>query len=291
MSLTLDTDSLDDSAVTDFVATVRGICESAPTADGWSPTGPADDRNTVLRERLTEAGWFEITSEPYAADILGPAAIELGRALASLDLIDDLLGHGVALGADVVGDIALGRYRTVGQTVWLCGADGAHLAHVITAQPVSYVDAQAVSVITTEPVTTTERTSPNTVSGNAVDAWTAAMTGYVAGLATGALELARGHVEQRIAFGKPLAAQDAVAKKVADCATATEGLWMAAHHTPDGFVLQQAPVAAFRVARACHQMLGGLGFTLEYPLQRYSRRIEALRAWTPAVVTALEASR
>jgi alkylation response protein AidB-like acyl-CoA dehydrogenase len=43
--------------------------------------------------------------------------------------------------------------------------------------------------------------------------------------------------------------------------------------------------------RACHQILGGLGFTLEYPLQRYSRRTEALRAWTPAVVSALAASR
>lgn len=285
MSLTLDTDSLDDSAVTDFAATVRGICESAPTADGWSPTAPADDRNTVLRERLTEAGWFEIASEPYAADILGPAAIELGRALASLDLIDDLLGHGVALGADVVGDITLARYRTVGESVWLCGVDGAHVVDIVTAEPVSYVDAQAVAMITTEPA------SPIALSGNTVDAWTAAMTGYLAGLATGALELARGHVEQRIAFGKPLAAQDAVAKKVADCATATEGLQMAAHRKPDAYVVQQAPVAAFRVARACHQMLGGLGFTLEYPLQRYSRRIEALRAWTPAVVTALEASR
>ena len=36
MSLTLDTE------ITDFVASVRGICESVPTADGWSPTAPAD---------------------------------------------------------------------------------------------------------------------------------------------------------------------------------------------------------------------------------------------------------
>lgn len=279
MSLTLDTE------ITDFVASVRGICESVPTADGWSPTAPADDRNVALRERLTEAGWFEIASEPYAAAILGPAAVELGRALAPLDLIDDLLGHGVALDVDVVGEIALARYRSVGDTVWLCGADGARLADIVSAEAVSYVDAQAVSLITT----TVRESEP--LSGIVVDAWTAAMTGYIAGLAVGALELARGHVEQRIAFGKPLAAQDAVAKKIADCATTAEGLQMAAHRKPDAFVLQQAPVAAFRVMRACHQMLGGLGFTLEYPLQRYSRRVEALRAWTPAVVTALEASR
>jgi alkylation response protein AidB-like acyl-CoA dehydrogenase len=117
------------------------------------------------------------------------------------------------------------------------------------------------------------------------------MTGYIAGLTAGALELAGAHAQQRIAFGRPLTDLDAVANKLADCAAASEGLQMAAHRRPDEFVLAQAPVAAFRVMRACHQILGGLGFTLEYPLQRFSRRVEALRAWTPAAVSALAASR
>lgn len=276
---TLDTD------IRDFVATIRKICESAPTEDQWSPNEPGDDRNTKLRTRVTDAGWFDLATEPYAGDFLGAAAVELGRACAPVDLIDDLLGAGVALSAGVVGDIALARYRGAGETVWLCGTDGAELVKIASAQAVAYIDAQAVSLITTTPVVG----SP--LQGRAVDAWIAAMTGYIAGLATGAVELARGHAEQRIAFSRPLTELDAVAKKIADCATTTEGLQMAAARRPDVFVLQQAPVAAFRVARTCHQILGALGFTLEYPLQRYSRRVEALRAWTPAVVTALEASR
>lgn len=281
--MTTETVTLD-ADVRDFAASVRRICASAPTADRWSPTEFGDDRNTLLRSRLTEAGWFDIADEPHAAEFLGAAGIELGRALASVDLVDDLLGHGVALGAGVVGEIELARYRAAGDTVWLCGPTGAELVNVVDAEPVRYIDAQAVAIVTTTPAASA------TVPGPAVDAWIAAMTGYLAGLTAGALELAGRHAQQRIAFGRPLTDLDAVANKLADCAAASEGLRMAAHRRPDAFVLAQAPVTAFRVMRACHQILGGLGFTLEYPLQRYSRRTEALRAWTPALVTALSAA-
>jgi hypothetical protein len=274
-----------DADIRDFAATVRSVCESAPTADRWSPTAPSDDRNPLLHKTMVETGWFDIADEPNGADFLGPAGVELGRALAPLHLIDDLLGHGVALSADVVGDLALARYRNVGETVWLCGTDGAQLAEITSAEALHYIDAQAVAVIEV-----TER-APSAPAGLVVEAWTSAMTGYVAGLAAGALELAGAHASQRIAFGRPLADIDAVAKKIADCATTSEGLQMAARRRPDVSVLQQAPASAFRVMRACHQILGGLGFTLEYPLQRYSRRVEALRVWTVPAATALHTSR
>ncbi|MDH6198188.1 alkylation response protein AidB-like acyl-CoA dehydrogenase [Mycobacterium frederiksbergense] len=282
--MTTETTTLD-ADIRDFVESVRKICESAPTADQWSPTAPGDDRNPLLRSRLADAGWFDIAAEPHATEFLGAAGIELGRALAPVDLVDDLLGHGVALGASVIGDIDLARYRGAGDTVWLCGTEGAELVEVVAAEPVRYVDAQAISIITTGSV------AQQVLTTAAYDAWIAAMTGYVAGLTAGALELAGGHAQQRIAFGRPLTELDSVAKKIADCATASEGLQMAAQRGPDAFVLRQAPVTAFRVMRVCHQILGGLGFTLEYPLQRYSRRVEALRVWTPAVITALGGAR
>lgn len=269
-----------DTDIRDFATSVRGICESTPTPDQWSPTAPADDRNPLLRSRLDEAGWFDLAAEQHGTEFLGAAAVELGRALAPLDIVDALLGHAVAVDAGG----ALSRYHTAGQPVWLCSTAGAQLARVITADAVNYVDAQAVTSISTELL-------PGTVAADAVDAWTAAMTGYIAGLAVGALDLARSHAEQRIAFGRPLSELDAVAKKIADCATTAEGLQMAASRGSDAYVLRQAPVAAFRVTRACHQILGALGFTLEYPLQRYSRRVEALRAWTPITVDALHAGR
>jgi hypothetical protein len=279
--MTTETTTLE-ADIRDFTATIRRICESAPTLDDWSPTAPSDDRNVLLRSRLTEAGWFEVAAESSGPEFLGAAGIELGRALASVDLLDDLLGHGIAVGA---GGLDLARYRVTGETAWRCADDGAELVEITHAEPVAYIDAQSVAKVTTAP------TIPAAPSADQVDAWIAAMTGYIAGLAAGALELAGGHAEQRIAFGRPLSDLDAVAKKIADCATLSEGLQMAARRRPDAFVLQQAPVAAFRVVRACHQILGGLGFTLEYPLQRYSRRVEALRVWTPTVATALAASR
>lgn len=271
--------------IRDFVATVRKICQSAPTSDQWTPLQPCGDRNALLRTNIDQAGWFDVAAEPDAADFLGAAGVELGRALAPLDIIDDLLGHGIALNATVAGGTALARYRTAGDTVWLCGTEGVELVEITSAEPVCYIDAQAVTMIEAAPA------APASLSGAVVDAWIAAMTGYIGGLAAGALELAGGHAAQRIAFGRPLAELDAVAKKIADCATTSEGLQMAAQRRPDAYVLQQAPVAALRVVRACHQILGGLGFTLEYPLQRYSRRVDALRTWTPAAVAALTAAR
>ncbi len=282
--MTIDTTTTD-ADIRDFVASIKKICESAPAPAAWTPTAPADDRNQQLRQRLTEAGWFDIAGEAGGAGILGPAAVELGRALASVDLIDDLLGHGVALAGDLGGGIELARYRGPGDTVWLVGEHGVEVAEIVDAQPVSYIDAQAVAQITVGPA------APATLPGAAVDAWIAAMTGYFAGLTAGALELTADYAEQRIAFGKPLTDLDAVAKKLADGATASEGLQMAAWRSPDEFVLRQAGTAAFRVMRTCHQIIGALGFTLEYPLQRYSRRVEALRTWTPPMVTALIAAR
>jgi alkylation response protein AidB-like acyl-CoA dehydrogenase len=269
------------SDIRDFADTVRRICGSAPTPDTWRPTAICDDRNGPLRSRLTEAGWFEVAAEPAGAEFLGAAAVELGRALAPLDVVDGLLGHSVALSAELTNGPALARYVAAGSQVWLCGMTGAALTEVTTVEPVRYVDAQAVAIIEVGAAV------PGCPEHRAVDAWTAAMTGYLAGLCAGALELAGGHAGQRIAFGRPLTDIDAVAKKIADCATASEGLQMAAHRGADPYVLQQAPATAFKVVRACHQILGGLGFTLEYPLQRYSRRVDALRVWTPAIVTAL----
>ncbi|MGB3483840.1 MAG: acyl-CoA dehydrogenase family protein [Mycobacterium sp.] len=274
----IDTSEAD---VRDFAATIRSVCESVPSVDSWTPTAPCDDRNPSLRNKLAEAGWFDVAEERNGADFLGAAGIELGRALAPVDLVDDLLGHGLALAADLGGGAALARYRAAGDTVWLCGAEGVQFATITGAEPVSYVDAQAIALIETAP-------GEGHLSEIAVDAWTAAMTGYIAGLTAGALQLAGGYASQRIAFGRPLADLDAVAKKIADCATTSEGLQMAARRRPDVFMLQQAPAGAFAVMRACHQILGGLGFTLEYPLQRYSRRVDALRTWTTPVATALQ---
>jgi hypothetical protein len=271
--------------VREFASSVKSICSSFPTTGSWAPDRPSDDRDAAVRENLSRAGWFDLASEPQGREFLGAGAVELGRALVSVDCIDALLGHGVAVASSENGDVTLARYSQPGDTVWLCGRGAAQLVEVVDATPVNYIDAQGVSMVSTTPI------APQTVPSASVDAWYAAMTGYTAGLAAGALELALNHAQNRIAFGKPLSALDSVAKKLADAATATEGLQMAAEDLPSEFVVRRAVGTAAGVAKDCHQILGALGFTLEFPLQRYSRRIKALRSWTPQIVVALEAAR
>jgi hypothetical protein len=203
----------------------------------------------------------------------------------SLKLIDDLLGCGVAL-AGHQADIVLTRYGAVGEVVYIADDSSAYAATITSAEPISYIDAQAVSLITTQPMPGPASRPPSAL----VDAWTMAMTGYIAGLAAAGLELAGSYAQQRRAFGRSLSEIDSVAKKLADCATAGEGLLLGGRCRREPSVLIHACASAVHILRACHQIVGGIGFTLEYPLQRYLRRAEALRAWTPTLVSGLHAS-
>ena len=80
---------------------------------GWEPPVAAigdwtDDRDDGLAARLAELGWRELWSDP---ELLGPTvagAVELGRALAPLHLVDEAtLGAPLAIG----GRIRLGAGR------------------------------------------------------------------------------------------------------------------------------------------------------------------------------------
>lgn len=271
--------------VRDFAASVRDICAAHPTADAWTPEKPCDDRNPALRDKLTSAGWFQLGSEPDGVDFLGAAGAELGRALVSVDSVDALLGHGIALAPSVAGGKALARYAEPGEILWLCNGSTAEPVEVVGATPVSHLDAQCVSLVETAPL------PPERLPATDIDAWFAAMTGYLAGLAVGALDLAMEHATSRMAFGKPLSAIDSVASKLADSACTAEGLRMAAMTRPPEYVVLHAATAVSQVMKDSHQILGALGFTLEFPLQRYSRRAAALKAWTTPVVRSLAGTR
>lgn len=119
-----------------------------------------------------------------------------------------------------------------------------------------------------------------------LDAWIAGSVGYLAGLSAEALRLALEHTLQREAFGRPLAAIEAVQQRLADAATLADGLGLLAHGAPTPAALAHAGEAACAVAAHCHQVVGAIGFTLEFPLQRHSRRARALQLWADAVVEA-----
>jgi alkylation response protein AidB-like acyl-CoA dehydrogenase len=91
------------------------------------------------------------------------------------------------------------------------------------------------------------------------------------------------YVRQRRAFGSTLAALAAVQQLLADAATAVQGVKLLAGDEPDADALSHAGPAVADACAACQQVTGAIGFTLEYPLHRYSQRARALAVWDDAL--------
>jgi alkylation response protein AidB-like acyl-CoA dehydrogenase len=103
------------------------------------------------------------------------------------------------------------------------------------------------------------------------------------GIAQAALDLATGYAQERHAFGGPIARLGAIQQKLADMQTEIEAaralVWRAARlkdagrpHTVEG---AQAKLFASAVARRqtgeAIQVLGGYGYTKDFPAERYYR--------------------
>jgi alkylation response protein AidB-like acyl-CoA dehydrogenase len=103
------------------------------------------------------------------------------------------------------------------------------------------------------------------------------------GIAQAAFELATAYAKQRHAFGGPIGRFQAIQHKLADMQTEIEAaralVWRAARlkdagrpHTVEG---AQAKLFASRVARVqtgeALQILGGYGYTTDFPAERYYR--------------------
>ena len=103
------------------------------------------------------------------------------------------------------------------------------------------------------------------------------------GIAQAALDLAVGYAQERRTFGRPIGGHQAIQQKLADMQTSVEAAraltWRAARlkeggrpHTVEG---AQAKLFASRIAREVTgeaiQVLGGYGYTREFPAERYYR--------------------
>jgi alkylation response protein AidB-like acyl-CoA dehydrogenase len=103
------------------------------------------------------------------------------------------------------------------------------------------------------------------------------------GIAQAALDVASGYARERHAFGRPIGGFGAIQQKLADMQTEIEAaralVWRAARlkeaglpHSVEG---AQAKLFASRVARhwtgEAIQVLGGYGYTREFPVERYYR--------------------
>jgi butyryl-CoA dehydrogenase len=116
-----------------------------------------------------------------------------------------------------------------------------------------------------------------------LDAGRIGIAAQAVGIAQAALDVASGYARERYAFGRPIAGFGAIQQKLADMQTEIEAaralVWRAARlkeagrpHSVEG---AQAKLFASRVARQwtgeAIQVLGGYGYTREFPVERYYR--------------------
>ena len=252
-----------------FARTVAQVMVDHPSTAAWDPQTPGDDRSAALTEELAKIGWPELAEDPDALPFVAPAALELGRGLAPLSEVDRLLGAAPLCGG-------LARYP--GSAAVSRTPEGLVYVPVLDRTALAYGDCQAVHTV---------RTGQAGPAGDAAGerAWVHAQVGYLAGLAAAAFDLALEHVKHRSAFGAPLASLPNVQARLADAATAATALRLLTVQDELGLAaLAFAGQAAETVVAQCHQLVGAIGFTLEFPLQRYSRRVRVLAAWNDAWV-------
>jgi alkylation response protein AidB-like acyl-CoA dehydrogenase len=115
-------------------------------------------------------------------------------------------------------------------------------------------------------------------------AWIAAGVGWLAGLAQGALDLTVDYVRQRRAFGSTLSALAPVQQLLAGAATAARGVALLAESCPDAGALAYAGPAVADCCAVCHQVTGAIGFTLEYPLHRFTQGARAAATWNDSLL-------
>jgi acyl-CoA dehydrogenase-like protein len=106
---------------------------------------------------------------------------------------------------------------------------------------------------------------------------------WLVGSSRAMLTLARQHALDRVQFGRPIAAFQAVRHRLAETLVAIEGaeatLTLPGVDNPDLTALlakAAAGKAALTTARHCQQVLGGIGFTAEHELHHHVKRVLVL---------------
>ena len=256
----------------DFAASVAGVANRFETTDPWRAGSLESDANPALQAQLDAIGWRELAVNAELAEVVGPASFELGRALAPLDSLDLLLAGALTVHG-------LSRYASEGTVLAELRGATIFLSRADELEPVGYGDAIGAARV----IRRSERGQADEPATRR-SAWLSANAGYLAGALDYGLEITLAHAKSRVAFGRPLAALDTVQQRLAEVATAADGLRLLCLGRPDEAALAHAAVAAKEGLAACHQLTGAIGFTLEFPLQRALRRARSMGAWVEAIV-------
>ena len=262
-------------AFAESVAGVLGRVETPETANSWVPGQASQSSWPEIDALLDELGWDSLTEQAELVPYAGLAAVELGKQLAPVHEVDRLLG-GSPLADDLI--------RTAQPAVVTKQNDAIVRRAVRAAEPCPSAEGLDVHRVLElgEPVPIPEHDW-----AQAKNAWLAAGVGYLAGLGLGALELTSDYVRQRRAFGSTLAGLAPVQQLLAGAATSVRGTQLLAAEHPDADALAHAGPTIAQACAACQQVTGAIGYTLEYPLHRYTQRARALATWNDALLDQL----
>jgi len=233
----------------------------------------------------------------HAAPLPIAEAILAARLLAESGLAVD---GSLTLAKDAEGGLEHGRFTGTLSGV-ACGEDCARAVAIIDGQVVALACGEA-EVIERhcDPADTPYLTLrfAGAPAAAAPTAWTAhrlfhamalARASQIGGAITAALELAAAHVNQREQFGRPLSKFQAIQQQMAvlaeEDAAANAAARAAARAADEGDADFPVACAKLRANRAAgeaasiaHQVHGAIGFTREYGLQRFTRRLWAWRS-------------
>ena len=233
----------------------------------------------ALDDALDELGWWEALAADRRAAVSTLFELQ-GRANATSSALDvvmaDALGVEGPIALPPVGSLRQPRARGLGTIAFANNKpDG------VTVRPIAGIDTELglVEVTGDLPVI------PSSEWPDAVAAGQVALAHELLGAAQSMLQLAREHAVERIQFGRPIAAFQAVRLRLAESFVAIEAADAALDAAWEFESLMNAALAkaiagrsARIVAKHCQQVLAGIGFTTEHPFHRYLRRTLVLDA-------------
>ncbi|HWD65156.1 MAG TPA: acyl-CoA dehydrogenase family protein [Solirubrobacteraceae bacterium] len=261
-----------------FAESVAGVlARVAPSQSGWTPGGLSEPW-PQLGAALGAIDWPDLAADPDLAQCAALGAVELGRQAAPLGPVDSLLG-----GSPVVGNLVRCPPSSGRGIVVLDGAPA--LREIVRAAPLPAADGLEVHRVSGlgPPVRFDAGLWPT-----AYQAWLNAGVGYLAGVGQAALDMTVAYVRERVAFGTTLAGLAPVQQLLAGAATAVRGVLLLATAGSGAEALAHAGPAIASACAACQQVTGAVGFTLEYPLHRFTQRARALAVWNDALLDALQ---
>lgn len=238
---------------------------------------------------LHEVGWREaLVADPAATRAVFGVQGELNLASSALD---DVLLHAIGRRPDPDTAVVVAPYRigtrrlaTAARIVHVTEAAVFEIRHdVPTFRAVRGIDPEGGWTELGGTFNVTGGTGEDVSHGEVLSAGRLALATELAAAAQATLDLARRHALDRVQFGKPIAAFQAIRHRLADSLVATasaDAAVAAGWEEPTPYTAAMAKAIAGRsartVARHAQQVLAGIGFTSEHPFHRYLRRVIVL---------------